>query len=169
MWWGRPGIVLLLLLALSGCGFQPLYARADDPVLDLNLAAVAVNPIPERMGQKLAIALRDSFNPTGTRVEMRWTLGAVLTTQRREVGIRRDGTASRVQFDFYVRYTIVDLKGAALPYTATARSFTAVDIVENEYAMVVAEEDAQTRGARELSEEIRNRVALYLRRTAAAS
>jgi LPS-assembly lipoprotein len=160
--------VLLVGLGLAGCGFHPLYAdRGPDPVtgraFNADLAAVKVAPIAERIGQLLEISLRDSFNPTGEPVATLWSLSVKLATTRSEVGIRKDGTSSRVQYTVSAYFNLLDGKGLSVFY-GTSRSFTAFDIVLNEYAMVVAERDAQSRAARELSEDISSQVALYLKR-----
>jgi LPS-assembly lipoprotein len=167
MWWARLG-ALLAGLSLAGCGFHPLYADSGpDPVtgrsFDADLAAIKVAPIAERIGQLLEISLRDDFNPTGVPVPAQWLLNVRLITSRAEVGLRKDGTSSRVQYTVTATYTLLDEKGITVFY-GSARSFTAFDIVINEYAMVVAERDAQTRAARELGEDIRNQVALFMKR-----
>ena len=52
------------LAVLTGCGWAPLYAdRAAGPA-DTELVAMKVAPIPERIGQSLALQLRQWLNPT---------------------------------------------------------------------------------------------------------
>src|SRR5690242_5563362 len=95
----RAGTLAALLfpLLLGGCGFTPLYGQAD-PVFDEELSSVQVLPIPERLGQRLAIELRDSLNPSGVSVTPRHYLIVRLTVTRSESAIRRDATASRAQY-----------------------------------------------------------------------
>lgn len=51
-------------LISSGCGFEPLYGdRAGETPTRLELAAVEVGPIPERLGQQVRNALVDRLNP----------------------------------------------------------------------------------------------------------
>ena len=59
------GVAAISLAPLTGCGWAPLYAdRAAGPA-DTELAAIKVAPIPERIGQSLALQLRQWLNPTG--------------------------------------------------------------------------------------------------------
>src|SRR5690242_21005659 len=51
--------------ALSGCGWRPLYADLEAGPASEELRAIHVDPILERIGQRLEIALRNSLNPTG--------------------------------------------------------------------------------------------------------
>src|SRR5688500_12671129 len=102
------GLALVLLFALSGCGFKPLYSRGTEAA-DERLATIRVNPISDRLGQRLAIDLRDTFNPLGRKVDATHTLNVSLVTERREVALRRDGTASRVELVVNANYTLSEL------------------------------------------------------------
>ena len=152
--------VIVGVFALAGCGFEPLYgerAASFDP----ELAAVRVEPIPERVGQLLAISLRDGFNPTGQRVETKYTLLVTLASSRREIAIRRDATASRLQVELSAGWGLRDPNGRTI-LNGSSRSVTSFDISDNEYANLVAEQDARARLVRDISEDIRLRVRAYL-------
>ena len=54
---GRRLLALALLLpVLAGCGFHPLYGAADQAAIS-HLPDIFVQPIPERSGQELRLAL----------------------------------------------------------------------------------------------------------------
>src|SRR6266851_7857308 len=89
------GALLLACCALAGCGFHPVYATSGSAEFDERLASVTITPIGERIGQILANTLRDSFNPTGIKIEQRYVLTVVLQTSSGDYAIRKDGTASR--------------------------------------------------------------------------
>src|SRR5260221_11392240 len=89
------GTVLLACFALAGCGFHPVYATSGTAEFDERLASVTITPISERIGQILANTLRDSFNPTGIKVEQRYVLTITLHSSSGDYAIRKDGTASR--------------------------------------------------------------------------
>jgi LPS-assembly lipoprotein len=179
MWWRKAGAravaargLLCLGLAaalLGGCGFRPLYAPPEPGAGDPALARVQVVQIPERLGQIMTIALRDGFNPAGPPVDPRYALYVTLATERIETAIRRDGTASRAGLNVYADYTLVDLEKGSVAMNGLARSLGAVDLVENEYANIVAEQDSRVRSVQELATEIQTRVALFLRRDATAA
>jgi LPS-assembly lipoprotein len=162
---GRRALLLAALApALAGCGFHPLYAERE-ATMDPALAAVRVDPIPDRIGQQLEIALRDGFNPTGLGKPAQYSLRVTLLTTRREIGIRSDGTASRLQFDVYANYTLTRLSDGTVLLTAATRATTGVEIVTNTlYATVVAEDSSRERAVRDIGAEIQTRVALALKR-----
>ena len=156
-------------LASAGCGWTPLYADRETGPADAELQAIKVDPIPERIGQRLALGLRESLNPDGTPVPQRYRLSVLLTTLRSDLGIQSTGLASRGKLDANANITLRDIKtGATLLFTTThvADSF---DILANEYASVVAEDDARTRAAEELRRDIVTRLTLFFQRRAAES
>ncbi|MBV9018252.1 MAG: hypothetical protein JO058_21585, partial [Alphaproteobacteria bacterium] len=58
---GSRRLLLLALAAaagLPGCGWTPLYADLETGPADAELRAIKVSPIPERIGQRLALGLR---------------------------------------------------------------------------------------------------------------
>ena len=67
-----PATVIVLLLTLSGCGWAPLYADPQSGPASAELRAIHVAPIPERIGQRLELALRNSLNPTAEPTRERY-------------------------------------------------------------------------------------------------
>src|SRR6185312_10416828 len=94
----RRGFAALLLAAagiLSGCGWEPLYADRETTAADAELRAIKVNPIAERIGQRLEMSLRNSLNPTGEETKQRYTLSVILTTSLASLGVQSQGLGTR--------------------------------------------------------------------------
>src|SRR5882672_6103293 len=87
------GLIVGLVLPsiLSGCGWAPLYADIEAGPTDTELRAIRVAPIAERIGQKLAIGLRDSLNPLNEPTPQRYTLRTTLLAQRADLGVVEQG------------------------------------------------------------------------------
>ncbi|HYU12560.1 MAG TPA: LPS assembly lipoprotein LptE [Stellaceae bacterium] len=168
----RRALVVLalgLVLALAGCGWTPLYAdRATEPA-DEELRAIKVDPIPDRIGQRLAWALRESFNPTGVPTPQRYRLSTLLTTARADLGIQSTGLGSRGKFDANATFTLRDIKTGASLLAQLSHVSESFDIVANEYASIVAEDDARTRAVEELRRDIVARLTLFLQQRAAVT
>ena len=93
------GQLAISLGPLAGCGWVPLYAdRAAGPA-DKELAAIKVAPIPERIGQSLALGLRQWLNPTGEPVPSRYLLRTLLQTSQLDLGMIQFGLGTRARFD----------------------------------------------------------------------
>ncbi|HZS83127.1 MAG TPA: LPS assembly lipoprotein LptE [Stellaceae bacterium] len=164
----RRAALLAACGALAACGFHPLYGEGPAHEFNRDLAAIRVDPIPERIGQLTANSLRDSFNPTGARVEYRYRLRVVLQSQVSDFALRQDGTASRQLYNVSAAYHLADLAKGSDVFTGVARFNTSYDVGDNEYATIVAGQNAQQLAAHEISEQIRTQLVLYLRREAAS-
>jgi LPS-assembly lipoprotein len=156
-------------LALSGCGWEPLYADRESGPADAEMRAIKVDPIPERIGQRLALALRESLNPDGAPSPQRYRLSILLITQRSDLGIQQTGLGSRGKLDATANITLRDIKTGAMLLFTTSHVAESFDILANEYVSVVAEDDARVRAVEELRRDIVTRLTLFLQRRAAES
>src|SRR5437016_1106088 len=169
-----PRILLGILLAsslsvLAGCGgWVPLYADAETGPADENLQAIKVTPIPERIGQKLALALRESLNPTGMPTPTRYVLRTTLQTVRSDLGLQSFGLGTRGKLDVYATYTLSDSRSNTQLMAANSHVAESFDILANEYASIVAESDAGTRAVEELRRDIVHQLTVFMQRRAAA-
>jgi LPS-assembly lipoprotein len=159
----RRALLTLVACTLAACGFHPLYSEetlgTDEPAL----AAVKVNAIADRIGQQLALSLRASFNPNALPVDPRYGLSVGLSVTRTDLGIQRDASSTRGRVDMYASLTLVEYATGKTVYTSRAQSTAAFNILTDAYAAAVAEDDARTRCVRDLTTEIRTRLALFLR------
>ena len=151
-------------LGLSGCGWRPLYADRETGPADAELRAIKVDPIAERIGQRLALALRESLNPDGLPAPQRYRLSILLITLRSDLGIQSTGLGSRGKLDATANITLRDIKTGATLLYMTSHVADSFDILANEYASVVAEDDARTRAVEELRRDIVTRLTLFLQR-----
>src|SRR4051794_28564143 len=104
----RGGIAASLAL-LTGCGWEPLYADRVAGPADAELAAIKVAPIPERVGQILALRLRQWLNPTGAEIPSRYLLRTVLVVSRADLGVLTSGLGTRAQINMYAGFTLVEI------------------------------------------------------------
>jgi LPS-assembly lipoprotein len=150
-------------LALSGCGWRPLYGEASGPASE-ELRAIYVEPILERIGQRLQIALRNSLNPTGEPTPVRYRLRTTLAIALGNLGIESQGLASLGKLDVYATYTLLDAKSNQSLLTNTVHVANSFDLNPNQYSTVVGEDDAAVRSVAELDQEIVTRLVLFMER-----
>jgi LPS-assembly lipoprotein len=159
--------VLLALgppLALSGCGWAPLYGEAVSGPASEELRAIRVDPISERIGQRLAIALRSSLNPTGEPTPERYRLQTTLSTSLTNLGIESQGLASLGKLDVYATYHLIDTKNQKTLLVNSVHVSNTFNLNPNQYSTVVGEDDTAVRSAAELNQEIVTRLALFMER-----
>ncbi|MBV9862836.1 MAG: hypothetical protein JO267_11900 [Alphaproteobacteria bacterium] len=154
------------LLALAGCGWTPLYADRETGPADQALRTIRVDPIPERVGQRLEMALRDSLDG-GEPGPKRYVLHTLLSVNLVDLGIQSQGLGTRGKLDVYATITLAEINKAGTLLTNVVHAAESFDIQANGYSTVVAEEDARNRAVEELRREIVARLTLFMQRRAA--
>lgn len=186
MWWSRPsgsarrragrralaGLLGAALLLSAGCGFQPLYgegaggAAPGAGTAEAQFAAVQITPLPDRAGQQLHNLLRDRLNPRGQPLRPRYRLDVQLREVRENLGIRVDETATRANLTVIGVFVLRESETGAVLFASDTRSTNSFNILTNQFATGVAENDARERGLREVADGIRARLGIYFSRRA---
>lgn len=162
-------IALAGALAAGACGFSPLYGEADARVSREELAAVRVAPLKDRSGQLLHRELTKGLNPSGLRPSPRWNLEIDLKQTVRQLGIRKDETATRANLLLDARFVLRELATGRVALKGRAVSTNSFNILESRFATIASESDALERAAHTLGDNIGKRVAIFLRRQAASN
>ncbi len=160
--------LLLLPLALSACGFEPLYGNraggGGGPVATPEMQRISIAPIPERSGQMLRNELRDRLVPTGLPSNPRWRLDVVLRETTSDLVILRDATATFAKYVGDAQWVLIDLESDAPATRGRSRRIASYSITSSEFASLQAEADARRRVITEIAEDIRLRLGLYFER-----
>ena len=155
---------LAVSLVLAGCVLTPLYADPESGPAADDLRAIRVDPISERIGQRLEIALRNSLNPTGEPTPERYRLRTTLATTLSNLGIQSQGLATLGKLDVYATYTLSDIQSGANLLVNTVHVANSFDLSTNQYSTVVGEDDTAVRSVAELDQEIVTRLILFFER-----
>jgi LPS-assembly lipoprotein len=151
-------------LMVSSCGWAPLYADTEGGPAGEELRAIRVDPIPDRLGQKLEMALRNSLNPSGEPTKPRYVLRTTPTVRLSNLGIQAQGLASLGQLDVSLSYALLDLQSGAPLLNGTVHVANSFDLNPNQYSTIVGEDDAAVRSVAELDQEIVTRLTLFMQR-----
>jgi len=149
---------------LSGCGWAPLYADIESGPASEELRAIKVDPIAERIGQRLEIALRNSLNPTGEPTPSRYRLSTTLAVTLGNLGIQSQGLATLGQLDASATFRLTDLQTGSILLANTVHVANSFDLNPNQYSTIVGEGDAGVRCVAELDQEIVTRLTLFMQR-----
>ncbi len=175
MWWSKTLLngsrprgailagLLVSALALSGCGFQPLYARDADSgqaVTD-QLAQIRIQPLRDRVGQQMHNFLRDRLNPLGQPATPGYVLQVRLKETTTDLGVRSDATATRANLTMTADYKLLAMPGLKTLMKSRSRSTNSYDILTDEFATLNAENDARERALLQISEEVKLRLSIY--------
>ena len=160
----RPVLRLAALTAallLGGC-FQPLYGSLNGQ-LQGELQAIAVDPIPDRLGHYLGNELIFAFNGTGSTVTPKYRL-LVTASERVQTPLidtfSNRATAATVFVD--ANFQLLPAAGGAAIVSGTATSLATYDRSAQRFANLRAARDAEIRNAKTLADQIHTRIAAAL-------
>ncbi len=152
-----------LSLALSGC-IEPLYGPigAGAP-LAAELQAVAVEPIPDRIGHYVRNELIFALNGTGSDVSPRYRL-LVALKERVQTPILDTvtGRATSATIIIDAEYKLFSIADGRLVTSGVAFSVVSYDRFSNRLSNVRAARDSEIRDAKVIADQIRTRVATVL-------
>jgi LPS-assembly lipoprotein len=129
------------------------------------MAAVRVSEISERVGQLLRRQLQRSFEDRLPGTRQRYTLRTSISYNVEALGIRRDGTVSRVRYVATAPWALEDVATPAnILGRGQVRSFDAYNIPDLQFfAGEVSRDDMERRIVVEVGERLTIAVAALLR------
>lgn len=147
------GLIGLASLALTACGFSPLYSSAGYD----RLGGLRVEAGPERFDYLLQNAVRDFAGP-GDSI---YVLDIATGVSDSSAGVSPTGEATRRTLTGTASY---DLVGAQPPLTGRTAATISFDQPRDPYAQIAALTEAEQRLAERLAEEVLQDIAVELRR-----
>ena len=145
-----PLALLSLALALSGCGFTPLYGDAG---AGSSLSRIAVSTPDDRLGYRLREQLDDALAHDSGRPAL-WRLETVVEQSRRPLGRRIDDTATRYELTVRGAWTLTPVSGGT-PVGGVEVVTTTYAAADQPYAAIAAQQDGEDRAAAALARRIR--------------
>ena len=168
----RRACLLPLLLALAGCGFEPLYGSrtpGGEAVRD-DLAAVKIDLIANRSGQILRNYLLGMMTPQGEPPRPAYRLQIVLQEPRpQDLGIARDDSVVRYNYGIRARFRLYDAAGRRVLVEGLSDSSSSFSVTNSEYATVAARDNARERVLEEIAGDIRIQLGTFFREQRAAA
>lgn len=156
---GRRGFLGLALgggaLALSGCGFTPLYSEAAPASLLRGL--IRVEPSPGREGFTIRETL---LSRLGVPVAPAFSLSTSFTAREEGLAITQTADITRYNVTGTLDYRLYRLDSLETVVEGSLRSTAGYSATGSAYAATVAERDARERLARTLAERLATRILL---------
>jgi LPS-assembly lipoprotein len=180
---GRDRRAVLALLAaapLAACGFHPLYGRptaAADGAVAARLAAIRINDVvalvitagaeneDRRLGQVLRNELTNRLTAGVGPQPQLYDLLIELRQSTSALQIQTSDTVTRYNMVLTADFKLYQTVSRDLLYSGSADSIGSYDVVESEYATLVAEQETARDAARELATTITSILALYFERS----
>lgn len=164
MSWSKFAVSLVFVAALSGCGFQPLYAPTAETRGARGFDDVHVANVPDRIGQQFRNALLDMINPRGEPRKPAYILTATLKESQEQLAVQKTASATRANVRLSVTFTLTDTRTKAVVWNGNSMSVASYNILDSEYATLRALENVRERTVRQLAENVRVRLGIFFHR-----
>jgi LPS-assembly lipoprotein len=170
----RRVLVLGAGVALSGCGFQPVYmptATGTAGVAQRELNAIEVDLIPERPGQELRQALQDRLELGNDGVAHLYDLKVGFGISGEGIAVQSDTIATRIRMIGTATWTLVAKDpGRTQISHGFAKAVDGFNLLDEQvFAADLSNEAIQKRLAEALADQITLQLATFFRRRAAAN
>lgn len=166
-WRALGGFVLFGGLLLGGCGdagFRPMYGGAaiGGAAASEKLAQVDISTIPGRVGQQLRNEFIYQSTGGGARAEPVYRLEVAVREAVTSTLIDQTGDARGQVYNLDASFKLVRIADSQVVMEGKSYSRAAFDRFSSIYSNVRAREEAETRAAKTIAEELRTRISAYV-------
>ncbi len=158
--------VLVACGLLSGCGFRPLYGDFQPGSAGERFLEVEIDMPKDREGQLLRNELVGRFYGSEQRRAPRYRLGMELKESKTSLAVKKSAFATRGNLAMSVTFKLSDRTTGVGVFTGSSKVTVSYNILDSEFASLLAEKNARERAIRELSHDIRVRLGSYFDRLA---
>jgi LPS-assembly lipoprotein len=163
LWGGRRFVkaaaLLFASLALSACGFHPLYGTlGSGPSAQAEFSSIYVEQVPSEVsGYELRNTLISLLNASDRPAGMRYRLSVTLHERREGVAIAADVNASLTRYGYTMEahYELTDIATNKLVTKGTEITQEGYDVASSPYATEVSLQDTRKRAAQDVAEHLR--------------
>lgn len=165
--WSRnlSPLVVIAALALSGCGFHPLYAQHRTALSAQTqdvMSTVHIATINDRTGQILRNFLLERITPNGEPASPHYTLTVTLLESMGGINFQKNATASGGELTMNVTWALIENQNGQIVAQGDLSSVNSVNYLGPRYASVAVERDAESRLLTDVADMLTERVAVYL-------
>lgn len=164
-------LMLLAVLTIGACGFQPLYVQRENDniwyfggkfnnsIAD-EMQKVKIEPIADRFGQLMRNHLLDSLTPKGAPSRPKYRLYVTLESKNVHLqALREDISATREMAIYKVNYYMME--GDKQLFKSDSVSYVSYDILNNPYSTTIAQKKAEKEAAKIIADDISLRIGAY--------
>jgi len=157
-----------LLATLAGCGFHPLYGKAN-PEVTAQTAAIKIGVRQSgdlktanfRIGQQLRNVLLTQLTPYGEPAQPQYYLDVSMTESTENLAIQKNQVATRANLQIFATYILRYIATGAAVFSGAARGIASYDVVQSEYANLTAQQDAERRSVQAVADDITLKISFH--------
>jgi LPS-assembly lipoprotein len=154
-------VVFVFAAALAGCGFKPMYSNDQGGgEVGVGLGQVKIAAPTNRTAQivhnELLLLLE-----IGGRQDKKYRLVNKFDERLISLAIQLDDSVTRKNLILRYDFSLIENISGKQVFRGAGRSYAAYNLVQSDYANLIAEKDARERAAKEVAYQIRTRLATY--------
>jgi LPS-assembly lipoprotein len=160
----RLGFVLLtatLAASVGGCGFRPLYGNHATGSSREDFLLIEIATIDDREGQLLRNELIRRLHAGGDRRVPVYRLETQLSESKTGLAVQKNAFATRSNLVIAASFALRDVQTGRTVFSSSSKVTVSYNILDSEFASLLAEKNARKRGVRELSEDMRVRLGVF--------
>lgn len=166
-WRTLGALVLLGGLGLGGCGdggFRPMYGATGigGASASEKLAQVEMSTIPGRVGQQLRNEFIYQSTGGGAQVEPAYRLEVAIRESVTSTLVDTAGDARAQVYNLDASFKLIRISDKQVVMEGKSYSRAAFDRFSSIYSNVRAREEAETRAAKSIAEDLRTRISAYV-------
>ena len=148
-----------------GCGFAPLYGTQTGSIVLSELSSIKLGPVRGATGVQLQNALHDYLQPSVTSKQARYSLTLDYDKGNSAQLTAKDSQVGRYTMVLTVRYELRDVDSNERITSGTISAQASYNVIpDNAYATFVAEEEATSRAARQIGQQLTSLLSLHFSR-----
>jgi len=161
-------MALCLAFSVAACAFHPLYGRTGSNAAGQQIFhSIYVDPIDaERAGYELRNSLIDLLQGADHMDRALYRLKVTVKQTIEGVAVQTNGSITRYRYTMIADYELSNARTGADVTKGVETTVSAYDVVASPYATLVAQQDAQKLGARDIADRIRIDLGVYFARHA---
>ena len=141
----------------------PLGARKHNPVVN-EFAYVHVAPIKDRIGQQLRNELLHQLHASAPQNRAKYKLVSTLRKGTQTLAVRKSAFATRANLTVAATFHLMAEDNDTSVLSATEKTTVSYNILDSEFATLIAQQDAQKRAIKSLGKDIVVRLAIFFDR-----
>jgi len=161
-------VALASAIATAGCGFHPLFAHSGaNGGGQQTFNSIYVDPVDGgRAGYELRNSLIDLVQGSSRPNQALYRLKVAMKQSIEGTAVQTNGYITRYSYTMTADYQLSSAHTGAELTHGTETTVSAYDVVASPYSTLVAQQDAQKFGAREIADRIRIDLGVYFAKTA---
>ena len=163
MWSYKNNLAVIIILLFTGCGYRPLYELKDEKGTFLKFSEIKIAPIKDRTGQLLHNELILLLHPQGASGQATYHLNTKLSESETSLGVKKSAIATRGNLQITAIYNLIPLRSGPKIRDSKKSITVSYNLFSSPFATQAAKENARIRAVKELAQEIRHHLGVFLK------